>query len=159
LPHHGGEFRPGGERASIDEILDRVGAAHHVVSVGTRNNYGHPASTTLEALGVRGARARVLCTQVNSVCLGGVPPPRTLSTTAPSSVFAVPSRGGGIACAGTVMVRLEGDHWRVEPNVADHDQIIDRLGRPMCREYLRPDAQPREPSPTAVVDHTEGGAE
>jgi hypothetical protein len=156
LPHHGGEFRPGVERASIDEILDRVGAAHHVVSVGTRNNYGHPAYATLQSLGMRSARARVLCTQVNSVCLGDVPPPRTLAPTAPSAVFAVPSRGSGIACAGTVMVRVEGDHWRVEPDVADHDQIIDRLGRPMCREYLVSDAQRREPSLTAVDDQTEG---
>lgn len=50
VPHHGGFS------ASTDRFLDAVKPRVAVISVGTPNEYGHPAADTLEALRRRGCR-------------------------------------------------------------------------------------------------------
>jgi competence protein ComEC len=134
LPHHGAEMLPGPDRAGIDEILDAVGASHHVVSVGTTNTYGHPAYDTLRALGLRGNRARVMCTEVNGTCLGSAALPKPQASELPGALLG----GVGLSerscqCAGNVVVTINDGDWSVSPDVTSHDRVINELGNPMCR--------------------------
>jgi competence protein ComEC len=86
FPHHGAELPP----ALMSRLLDSVAASFFLISVGTRNPYGHPAVSTLEALAA--ARGRLLCTQVNRNCLHGGPLPRTEATEAlPESALGEPA--------------------------------------------------------------------
>jgi hypothetical protein len=135
LSHHGAEFAAGKDRMTIDDVLDEVGATHHVVSVGTTNTYGHPHTSTLDALGARAPRARVTCTQVNRTCLAAAALPRAAAATLPQSA----TLGLGLAtaascpCAGTVRFVLREGTWETSPDVAQHGAVVDSLGDPRCR--------------------------
>jgi beta-lactamase superfamily II metal-dependent hydrolase len=134
LPHHGAELAPGPDRAGIEEILDAVGASHHIISVGTTNSYGHPAYDTLRALGLRGDRARVMCTEVNGTCLGGAALPKPEALQLPeSSLGGSGMKDRSCQCAGSVVIKVDDAGWEVSPDPATHGQVIDALGNPMCR--------------------------
>jgi beta-lactamase superfamily II metal-dependent hydrolase len=134
LPHHGAALAPGPGRAGIEEILDAVGASHHVISVGSTNTYGHPAYDTLRVLGLRGDRARVMCTEVNGTCLGGsvLPKPEALQLSG-ASLGGSGMNERSCQCAGNVLISVDDTGWRVSPDAAAHGHVIDALGNPMCR--------------------------
>ncbi len=134
LPHHGGDFAPGPNTASLNEILDTINASYHIVSVGTTNTYGHPALSTLESLRARTSRARVMCTEVNTICLGSASLPRTeASQLPPSALVGSGMRPGACPCAGTISFHVKDDGWTVIPDVEAHDRVVDALENPMSR--------------------------
>jgi beta-lactamase superfamily II metal-dependent hydrolase len=135
LPHHGGALPPGADRASLDEILDAVGASHHVISVGTTRPH-HPDPSTLRVLGARARSARVLCTEINSMCLGG----STLSAVRTKHVeqddpHSLQFRSDGCPCAGTIVVEVHDEGWTLMPDQASHNRVIHSLGSPMCQPW------------------------
>jgi competence protein ComEC len=133
LPHHGGSIDSLGG-PTIDVLLDYVSARHHVVSVGANNNYGHPFLETLVALKARSGRARVTCTEVNKICLGGADFPISQTDSLPElSKLGIGSRNGSCRCAGSVWIRIDDNSWTVEPSEHDHRRVIDALNNPMCR--------------------------
>ncbi len=133
LPHHGGEITLGPADATWPEVLEAVGAAFHVVSVGTANPYGHPVTEALEALRGRAAGARVLCTEVNPVCAGSAPLPRSSPGLPASALAGRGGRPGACRCAGTVTIEVGDTGWTVSPSPAEHRVVMSRLESPMCR--------------------------
>src|SRR6266508_3343741 len=126
LPHHGGGL------SSLSQILDVVNASHHIVSVGTTHTHGHPALSTRTALAARTDRARVMCTEVNPICLGSAPLPRAEAAQLPDSArIGVGMRPGNSPCAGTIRFHVNDDGWTVTPDVAAHNHVVGALGNPM----------------------------
>jgi competence protein ComEC len=133
LSHHGGRIdQLGGP--SIGELLDEVGARHHIISVGTNNSHGHPTLETLQALGDRRLHARVTCTEVNSVCVGRGTLPLAQADSLPDLArLGFGGRLGACRCAGTVWIRISNSGWEVVPSQEHHDLVINALDMPMCR--------------------------
>lgn len=134
LPHHGAWLPEALGRMSLTDILDAVGASHHVISVGTTNGYHHPATSTLASLGARASRARVTCTQVNPTCLAGNPLPLPEAKALPETaqIGRGLSKADTCPCAGTVTFTLA-NTWNTTPSVPEHMRVIDALGAPQCR--------------------------
>jgi competence protein ComEC len=143
VPHHGGHM---GDITSADlEWLytEAIVADHAVLSVGTRNTYGHPRAAVIDALG--NAETTVICTQITDQCCsdlelvrGGLQSP--LEPIRQSvSVRQVNQRGRSkqVACAGTVAAELTDTGFHIR-HLTSHQANIDRLaitanGRPLCR--------------------------
>ncbi len=132
VPHHGGDLGHGSRHASWDDVLEAVNAELNVVSVGTRNTYGHPAREALAALGRRTPGARVMCTQVNYICAGGRPLPPSTKLLPMATRAGAGDRPGACPCAGTVTVEVTDTGWSVTPSVPEHRAVIDLLASPMC---------------------------
>lgn len=132
VPHHGGDIGHAAGYASWDDVLDAVNAELNVVSVGTRNTYGHPTREALAALGRRTPGARVMCTQVNYICAGGRPLPPSMRLLPVASRAGAGDRPGSCPCAGTVTVEVADAGWSVTPSVGEHRAVIDLLASPMC---------------------------
>lgn len=139
LSHHGGRVDQLGG-LSLSELLDKIGAELHVISVGSGNAYGHPTRETLEVLGKSAYRARVMCTQVNQTCAGGSRMPDDMDDAGLPGLARLGSggRGGGCRCAGSIWLEVRDEGWFVSPTAAEHGSVIDTLERPMCRAYSRP---------------------
>jgi beta-lactamase superfamily II metal-dependent hydrolase len=160
LSHHGGRIdQLGGP--TIGELLDEIGAQHHVISVGTGNGYGHPTLETLEELGRRSGRARVTCTEVNTTCMGEGPLPLRQADTLPVLArLGADGRNGACRCAGSISVRIDDDGWVVEPNLEDHDRVIVALDHPMCRlsSSTQVEDDPMAKIPSTDAEHPEPDA-
>jgi len=70
VPHHGGSLHEGGvpEGWSTGRLYDRIAPSTSVISVGTRNDYGHPEPNTGIAPLIGRPAHRLLCTQVTRRC-------------------------------------------------------------------------------------------
>jgi len=111
VPHHGGEMTGG--PVSLTSVLDAVGASVNVISVGSRNSYGHPEAGTLGALRVRAPTSTVFCTQLNDVC-------------------AARAVGANTACAGTVTVLVTSTSVQITPDTAAHRRAVRALPAAQC---------------------------
>jgi beta-lactamase superfamily II metal-dependent hydrolase len=132
LPHHGALLSESKTSLGIGAVLDAVGARYHVVSVGTLTK--HPARATLRELQDRAHLARVMCTEVNSICLGRAPLPLAqASALPPEARRGLASRPARCRCAGTVTVRIGDQGLEISPDPASHGAVIDQLQTPMCR--------------------------
>jgi competence protein ComEC len=109
VPHHGGEMTGGS--VSLTSVLDAVGASVNVISVGSRNSYGHPGAGTLGAL--RASASTVFCTQLNSMC-------------------AARAVGANTACAGTVTVLIKSASVQITPDAAAHRRAVSALPAAQC---------------------------
>lgn len=123
VPHHGAwhEGNP-----SLVEILDLVSPTFAVISVGSGNSYGHPATETFRALKMCPHCVRFLCTQATIKCDKG------------GSVLASPQRGGvagasSCRCAGTVTVQVRDGTLSIDPDAEEHGQLISHFTSPQCR--------------------------
>jgi competence protein ComEC len=131
VPHHGGSFRRGRARASFGEVIDAVGASHHVVSVGTPNQYRHPALSTLTVL--RQKPGRIMCTQVNERCLGAAALPKAEAAALPAHAQGgVGENPNACQCAGSVRVATATTGFDVSPSIPEHAVVISKLGTPRC---------------------------
>jgi beta-lactamase superfamily II metal-dependent hydrolase len=146
VPHHGGEIREGGSAwTRFNDLYDAVGADLSVVSVGTRNPYGHPFEGHAAAAH-RGHQCRLLCTQLTPRChdtpaslrgeallyAGGVEWPYRHRVEPGHPSRRPPEE---VPCAGTVVAWLDGaGQVDVEPaRGADHDRLLRRVDHPLCR--------------------------
>jgi competence protein ComEC len=127
FPHHGAAL----PAELVEALLDRVGAGHHIVSVGTRNGYGHPSLAVLEALAARSAR--LMCTQVNTGCLGGAALPQDQAR---ESLPTLAKIGAGLEspascpCAGTVRFQVDDGTMDVSPSPSEHAGVVAALESP-----------------------------
>ena len=139
VSHHGGDIREGGQRWSdYQDLYDAVGATVAVLSVGTRNGYGHPLEEHAHAIR-RGGDCRLLCTQVTPRChddLAGLRE-RAIELTSHAEW---PYRHKGarardeVPCAGTIVLWLDArGHLEVEPSLRAHEQQLLHIGHPLCR--------------------------
>jgi len=136
LPHHGAEISASGAGAGLAEILETVKASHHIISVGTVNTFGHPAQATLEELRSRLKDARLMCTEVNQLCLGKAPLPRDSARRdlPRSSLLGAGDLPGACRCAGTITVEIDDTGFDVTPTVEAHNRVVGRLESPMSRQ-------------------------
>lgn len=106
--HHGAMDSTGRESLSDDELMNLVRPKYVAVSVGSRNDYGHPRDEVFAA--ALGVGARVLCTQATSRC-------------------GLVTSGGDFPCAGTVKFSISsGGDIEVDPSPAQHQARISDLG-------------------------------
>jgi competence protein ComEC len=113
IPHHGASMVGASGQVDLGRLLDAVQASLHLISVGSSNNYGHPASSTLADIRTRRGQAQTLCTQLNAVCAGGTP-------------------GPNVSCAGTVEITFLEDTMTVSPSVGDHGDAVSVLPAAQC---------------------------
>ena len=127
VPHHGSGK---GATAAFGphHLAQAVKPEYALFSVGTDNNYGHPAAEVVKELRVAGAR--VLCTQITPQCHAN---PASL----PGGVAPDPANpklaSGGVPCAGTIMVKVP-DAGAVDVvRLSDHQNAVDSLTKaPVC---------------------------
>lgn len=146
VPHHGGELGSGPNWRGSAELYRALDPEHAVISVGTNNAYGHPASSQIDAMRAPG-RCRVRCTQLTPRCH---PRPAELRGDALAIAGAVewpyrhrakpgdPKRSAltnETPCAGSMVVWLDATGAvSVEPRPrGDHDQFLVKVQRPLCQ--------------------------
>jgi competence protein ComEC len=113
IPHHGGSPSSSGTGWSTLKLVQEVAADICVISVGSRNNYGHPSATTLATLRALLPKGQLLCTQLNQICAGCRVPSDT-------------------ACAGSITFEC-GSKWTlVEPSPRRHKAYVERLPAAQC---------------------------
>lgn len=136
LPHHGGSMS--GSDASLEELLQAVGASLHVISVGSNNTYGHPHPDIFDSLAANALHARVICTQMTDACRGTAdwPVETALGQLPISSVQHRRHDSGGCPCGGTITVRICRDGYAVSPSPQEHGQVISAVESPMCHRQL-----------------------
>jgi competence protein ComEC len=110
-PHHGGTFQRA-SGASIEQLLDAVQPTHVLVSVGTRNRYGHPNQEVIAAIS---CRARLACTEVTGKCHDKLALPHATPCGGHLSFTVYPD--GRLVAAGG---------W------TDHDAVVASWNHPMC---------------------------
>lgn len=120
FPHHG-VWR----NANVNELLDDVKPQIAVVSVGTKNSYGHPSIEVLQALKSKGIK--ILCTQATLQCGANLPGvmekvgkklKQKLKTDCP--------------CAGTVIIELGPQLRLIKPDLNFHHQVVEILPNHQC---------------------------
>ena len=110
-PHHGAKISHSDITASI--LLDCAQPKFTLISVGSRNRYGHPDPATVE---LAARRSRMGCTQVTPQCHGLL------------------DGRLGIPCGGTLSFRLkEGGIIETLGGWQHHGDVIDGWEKPMCR--------------------------
>jgi competence protein ComEC len=113
-PHHGGSLGP--DPDAHRKLLELLKPSAVLVSVGSTNGFGHPSPVFFAA--ARRYPVRLLCTQATSAC--------------------VLKGGAGGVCAGSIRITLDGVHGaRVEPNTANHAEVIAAFGQGQCVRPLR----------------------
>lgn len=113
LPHHGASMEATSAGLDFGQVLDAVEASYYLISVGSGNNYGHPAKSTLGEIRNRRGQVRTLCTQLNAVCAGT-------------------AQGANVSCAGTVTITFLNGTMTVSPSVADHGDAVSALPAAQC---------------------------
>lgn len=137
-PHHGG---PSAASSTFGEghLVSAVRPSSALISVGTEKNsgakpYGHPHQSLVRAL--RAAGANVLCTQITSQCVADPGTIRNASVL-PRLDFEPVTASSGVACAGTIIVRLSDSGPPIVSRLADHTFAVNRLQTagytPLCR--------------------------
>ncbi|HQU45703.1 MAG: hypothetical protein B7Z73_12055 [Planctomycetia bacterium 21-64-5] len=116
-----------------------------VVSVGTSNTHGHPRPEVISAL--TGCGSAVVCTQITNQCCDRLEslrpavlqPSQHVGKSRAIRDATATGNSRNVACAGTVLVRIDRQHVEVD-RLAEHQDAIDHLlqiaapgPRPLCR--------------------------
>jgi competence protein ComEC len=144
VPHHAGGTERGGRYASYEDLYRTIDAQHALISVGTNNNYGHPAPAHVAAAR-RGGACRVRCTQLTPRCH---PSPSDLRSEALRHAAGVEwpyrhhARSGDprrtptqeTPCAGTMAVSIDAlGRLSILPRPGGaHDKLIRKVPAPLC---------------------------
>lgn len=143
VPHHGGNM---GQLSDADFqwlYANAIKAKYAVISVGTRNTFGHPKSVVMDAL--RQSGATVLCTQITGQCCtdleqvraGVLQPLEQVRNSVTYSKTNSSGRSQRVACAGTVVAEIEPEGLSIR-SLTSHQRGVDDLagcayGTPLCR--------------------------
>ena len=143
VPHHGGNMGQVNDADFHWLYNDALRARHAVLSVGTRNTFGHPKPIVVEAL--RQSGATVICTQITDQCCSDLEQVRPgllqpLEQVRNSVSHAKKNSGGRsqrVACAGTVVAEIGVGGISIR-SLTSHQQGVDGLagcayGAPLCR--------------------------
>jgi competence protein ComEC len=127
IPHHGGWD------ARLPVLLGSINPRFVVVSVGTVNDYDHPADDTLQAL--RATSARVACTQATTRCHPDLSKAKEeiLRILPNASEYA---QGTACPCAGTVFVEMSTAGVTMYPTPDVHDVVLGKMTSGQCRREL-----------------------
>jgi competence protein ComEC len=131
LPHHGGLLATRDDPVVLRRLLDAVRPRDIVVSVGLNNGHGHPRG---EHLRLAASRGRLMCTQINKVCLGDRDLPMAQAAGLPGAAYAAGAvRTRGCSCSGTIVYAARPDALEVSPTPDEHAAVVDLLDAPQCR--------------------------
>jgi competence protein ComEC len=125
VPHHGTRV----PQNFVKEIAATLGPRLAVISVGTGNQYKHPHRRSLRQWG---AVCRVLCTEVTNHCCSDAMPERA-EVLALLRQRSSPAVAAGCPCAGTVVIDMDEEGYRVYPQASDHEAVISLFGAGQCR--------------------------
>lgn len=119
IPHHGAAH--GSTPRSLRAVLDAVSPSVIVISVGSRNRYGHPRRLTLDTAAHWAASngARLVCTQLNEYCRANI-------------------RGKGqpnTPCAGDIVIEHDGAGLLVSVGRPAHPSFVETLAAPRCLRH------------------------
>lgn len=119
-PHHGaGMGLSPTARGLPARVLQATSPRAVLISVGSRNGYGHPAAAVIASAASAGRR--VMCSQVTPRCEAAA--------------------GGGTACAGTTNALIDArGRLVISPPPRVHGAVIDGWSTPMCRSGSSPAA-------------------
>jgi hypothetical protein len=135
VPHHGS---PGAAHAAFGyaQLAREVSPRYALLSVGTRQGYGHPRPEMVTALRAEGAA--VLCAQLTRRCHDDPEAVPGRSVIPPSPLYpAADLSPSGTACAGTVIVHIRSEGRLSVLRLADQQAAVDALQvaghHPLCR--------------------------
>jgi len=123
IPHHGAGP---GEGAALKELLGAVGAELAVLSVGSKNRYGHVAPELFKlllSLQESNALGRFVCTEVTRTCVYSIGQRQSAGTSGLSERK---------VCAGNVVIRADDSgEWEML-FLAEHQETIRQIERAAC---------------------------
>lgn len=142
VPHHGGNIlEPANDWRTFEDLHDRVGADLGIISVGTKNQYGHPRVDHAHAIR-RAGSCRLLCTQLTPRCH---PNPRALRAMALEHATEVEptyrhqKSRDEVPCAGTIAVFID-KSGQVEQlpsrESISHRKFLQNVNAPLCQISL-----------------------
>jgi competence protein ComEC len=143
VPHHGGQIVRHRRMGESDEdfynstrpeydwlYTDCIRPKYAVVSAGTDNTNNHPIPVHLDAL--RGAGAKVLCTQVTERCHSNVTNLAPAVLQPQSLPGHAKGRNPGVACAGTILVQIGRDEVSVDRFDQHRQAVQHNIPSPRC---------------------------
>ncbi len=144
VPHHGGALASGSQSYEKHQSLYReaIRCDTAVISVGTRNQPGHPLPDHIRA--IRDSGSAILCTQITRHCCDdldqlrpGVVRPQLPGASLPTRSQSSSGWSRHVACCGSIVVAVGPDLIRVE-RLNEYRMAIDNLaaangGHPLCR--------------------------
>jgi len=126
IPHHGAW--PSSEAAALESLLRSIAAKQAILSVGSKNNYGHVAPelfNLLRSLHGEGSGLRFICTQQTLTCTQGAAKRKTIGKQGLEKV---------VPCAGEIMVVAEEDgSFSMETQQKEHKQIVSLTPYAACQ--------------------------
>jgi beta-lactamase superfamily II metal-dependent hydrolase len=155
VPHHGGViWERQQRRENATDFTERISkdlnwlyteaiaCDYAVISASTTNAYGHPQPCVIEALKSAGGRnRRILCTQITEQCcpkavLQHFGSDRPEVSTHEVLIDMGSQLSNGVACAGTVIVKVNPDSVTVS-HISEHQNRVQRMkdelgGHPLC---------------------------
>jgi hypothetical protein len=140
IPHHGGVV--GSDLDTAWYYSEAIKAEVSIVSVGSKNQHGHPQKDVIHQL--RNAGQRIFCTQIGEGCVDspelirpGVIKNGVRFHGQAEQHSTKKNQGRRIACAGTIRVILSEPGYEVE-NEAKHRAAVDLLQATSgCHPYCR----------------------
>jgi competence protein ComEC len=143
VPHHGGNMGQSADEGFRLLYGDIIRAKNAIISVGTRNTFGHPKPIVVDAL--RQSGATVICTQITDKCChnleavrrGLLSPLEPVRQSLATKKMNASYKSQRVACAGTVVADISNDRVAIR-NLLSHQGGIDALakepfGCPICR--------------------------
>lgn len=127
FPHHG-VWRNG----DVAQMLDEVNPQIVVISVGTANTYGHPATEVFTEISKR--NIRLLCTQATRQCNKRIKDTcgKILGVMKNEGAFPLSRIDSGCPCAGTVIIELGKAARIVSPTTKLH---INQIIKPYMKDH------------------------
>ena len=129
FPHHG-VWRDG----DVSQMLDEVNPQSVIISVGTANTYGHPATNVFAEIRKRGIR--LLCTQVTLQCNKSIKDTcdKIWEAMKNEDTFLAPKArtDSGCPCAGTIIIELGEAARIISPSTKLH---VNQIIRPYMKDH------------------------
>lgn len=125
-PHHGARLAGDVDGTIGAGVLAAVSPTYVLISAGSGNSYGHPASEVVESAT---QSSTVLCSEVTAGCLGFANSRSRRTSDALVALSGIDDAG----CAKTIRMDCFPDHFTISPSTAEHNERVDSWTAPMCR--------------------------
>ena len=131
MPHHGGMI--GRSAEDIDWFTDSaVTSKYAVISVGSKNHYGHPNEEVVNAL--RDKKVHVICTEITDRCHSEPLSlnPSVLSELQPHSRCSDANDSSHIGCAGSIVAEMHEKSTKIVRFLKHRTQVRAKVNSPLC---------------------------